>query len=211
MPSAEAEDRGQVERVAERVGDHHGLGLPGHVGRLELRDVQVAGDGVVVDEDGDGAVLDDGRDGGREAGGAGDDLVAGPDASGGRQLVRGQGAQRDEVRGGARVDEQHVPDAEEVGEALLHRGALLAEGEPKIERRADRGLDFLRAEDAGRVGDAVLGRVVGRTRRMIRRQVTGVDRLRICPRQAEDFLANLCGRHEVQRVQGRPAARAAAR
>ena len=69
-------DGAQVERVAQRVRDHDGP-RPRREGRLELATVEVVGRQVDVDEDGHQPVLDDRVDRGREAGGGGDDLVAG--------------------------------------------------------------------------------------------------------------------------------------
>ena len=73
---------------------------------------------VDVDEHGDEPVLHDRVDGRREAGGDGDDLVAGlePPVA---QPRRGQAAERQQVRRRAGVDEDRVPQPEEARELAL--------------------------------------------------------------------------------------------
>ena len=62
----EVGDRVQVERIAERVGDHDGARAVGQ-GRFELRHVDVIRRQFHVDEDRDAAVLNDRVDRGRES------------------------------------------------------------------------------------------------------------------------------------------------
>ncbi len=73
---AEGGDGVEIEDVAEGVGDHDGAGAVA-AGGFELGDVDLVGGQRDVDEDRDEAVLEDGVDRGREAGGDGDDLIAG--------------------------------------------------------------------------------------------------------------------------------------
>lgn len=105
VPAAKFQHGAEVKGVAQRMGDHHGLSLAGHVGGLELLGADIAGRRIVVDEDGDGAELNDRRDGGGETGGDGDDFVAVLDAFVRGELVGRQGREGDEVGGRTGVDE----------------------------------------------------------------------------------------------------------
>ena len=69
--------------------------------------------------------------------------------------------------------------AEEVGEALLHRSAFLAERQPEIQGGADGGLDLFRPKDARGVRYTFLGRIVRRTRGMVSGKMPRVDGLRV--------------------------------
>ncbi len=132
MLLAELEDGGEFEGVAEGVRHHDGLGFPRGIGGIEEGAIGVAGEGFGVDENGDGTALDDGGDGGREAGGDGDDLVAGADALVIGKLVSGERGEGDEVGGRAGIDEEAVLHTYEGSEFLLHGFALGTQGEPEV-------------------------------------------------------------------------------
>jgi glucose-1-phosphate cytidylyltransferase len=133
--AAEGGDGVEVEDVAEGVGDHDRLD-PGGVGGFEEGDVDfVAGEGD-LDEDRDEAVLNDGIDGGGEAGGYGDDLVAGLELAV-AEFWRAEGAESDQIGGGAGVDEAGAAEAEEAGELLFEFFGETSGGEPGVEGAID--------------------------------------------------------------------------
>ena len=186
VASAKFQHGTEIEGVAQRVGDHHGLRFSGGEGGFELIDADVAGGGIVVDEDGHGAGLDDRGDGGGEAGGDGDDFVAGLNAAGRGELVGRERGEGDEVGGGAGVDEERVLHAEERGELGLKRGTLGPERQPEIERGRDGGFDLVFVEDATGVGHGGLAghkgiRVIGTG------AVGAMGERGIFAREAQDF------------------------
>lgn len=73
-------DFGEVIGIAQRVGEHDGLGF-GAYGGFELADVDVVGRDIDIDKDGDSAKLQDGINGGREAGGDANDFIPRLDGS----------------------------------------------------------------------------------------------------------------------------------
>jgi hypothetical protein len=170
VAAAEVDDRAEVERVAQRVGDHDGARAVGD-GRLHRLDVDVVGGQRDVHEHRHEAVLDDRVDGRGEAGGDGDDLVTRlqlPVA----QARRGQGAHGGQVGRRARVDHQRVAQPRGAGQLALEALVLGARGEPAVEARAHEFDDLRRPDQlAGdrhrRVGGIedgrgmALGRVLG--------------------------------------------------
>ena len=74
--AAELQHGSHVEGIAQRVGDHDGLGLAGHEGGVQLLGAEVAGDRIVVEEHGNRAELQNGRNGGGKAGRHRDDFIA---------------------------------------------------------------------------------------------------------------------------------------
>lgn len=182
----------EIEGIAEGVGDHHGLGLAGDVGGLELVGADVAGGGVVVDEDGNRAELDDGGDGRGKPGGHGDNFVAVPDAFVLRQLVRGEGGEGDEVGRRAGIDQQAVLHAKQAGEFLFEGLALGPEGQPKIQRGANGGLDLVLIEHSAGVGDGLAG-LPGGVRGIVTRALSGMHERGVLAGEAEDLGLDVCG------------------
>ena len=124
-------DLAEVERIAEGVGQNDGPGLVGHR-RLDPGRVDIVGRQVDIDEDGHKAVLDGGIDRRREAGRAGDDLVAGLQRPV-PQHRRTQGRGRREVGRRAGVDGQGEPDADILRQPGLERGVEPAGRQPQVE------------------------------------------------------------------------------
>src|SRR5574344_121104 len=128
---AEGGDGLEVERIPEGMGKHHGL-RTGGARRLEPGRVDIGGSEFHIHEHGDGPVLDDRGDGGREPAGDGNHLVAAEDTT----LLeerRSEGREREEVRGGAGIDEKAELRAQIGGEPLLEVAGPMAIGEPKLE------------------------------------------------------------------------------
>ena len=157
VPLAERRDGVEVERVAERVGDHDGAGADA-AGRLQPGAVDVVPGQRDVDEDRDEAVLDDRVHRRREARGDRDDLVAGAETAV-AQPGRGEGCQGEQVRGRAGVHEQGVAMPGGLAQAALERLRLGARGEPEIEAGAHELDHLLLAEHAAAARDARGGRV----------------------------------------------------
>ena len=156
---AERLDLGQVEGVAQGVGEHDRFGLGGD-GRLNEVGVDVVGLHVNVDEHRDGAELHDRVDGGREARGNANDFVAFLDGTL-TELGRSEGAEGDEVGRRAGVDGDQVLDANELGQLGLELGVEPAGGEPAIERSLNHQLQFACADDFAGRGDHRLARLEG--------------------------------------------------
>ena len=150
---AEGEHRAEIERIAQRVGQHDGFCFPRRESGFQLIHAGVSGRRIVVDEHGDTPVLDDGSDGGGKSGGAGDDLVSGPDALVIRKLVGRKAGECNQVGRRSRIDEKTVFDAEECGEFALESLAFGAKREPEIKSRGDSGFDLVLRENAAGVGD----------------------------------------------------------
>ena len=142
-------DLGQVEGVAQGVGEHDGLGLGGDGGFNEAG-VDVVGLHVDVDEDRDGAELHDRVHGGRETRSHANHFITFLDGAL-AQFRRGEGAEGDQVGRRARVDGDQVLDADELGQLTLELRVEAAGGEPAVERGFDHKLQLARADDlAGR-------------------------------------------------------------
>ena len=116
-----------------------------------------------VDEHRHGAVLHDRRHGRREAGGHGDDLVAGQYASLAQAFAR-ERHEGEQVGRRPRVHEQAVRQPEQGAELALEACGVAAVGEPEVEGGVDQVAELLGAEDATTVGHAGPARheVVGR-------------------------------------------------
>ena len=142
---AESRDRVEIEDVAEGVGDHDGLD-PGTVGLLKERGVDLEAGDSDVEEDGHEAVLEDRVDRSREARGDGDDLIAGLELAVAK-LGRAQRGERDQVRGGAGVDQRGRPDADKAGKFALKLLRPAAGGEPGVEARLDDRADIFGVDD----------------------------------------------------------------
>ena len=95
--TAELEDVGDREGIAQGVGDHDGLGFAGRIGGFQLLAADVSCGRVVIDKDGDGSGLDDRRNGGRKPCGDRDNFIAGLDAFVRRQLVGGECGEGNEI------------------------------------------------------------------------------------------------------------------
>jgi hypothetical protein len=154
---AERRDGVEVERVSERVGDHHGPRAIAHRS-LEPADIDVVLGQGDVHEHGHEPVLQDRVHRGGEAGGYRDHLVARtqPPVA---QAGRGQRGEREQVRRRAGVHEQGVAMAGDGAELALEGGRLRPGGEPEVEARADELDDLLLAEHAPRAGNVRRGRV----------------------------------------------------
>ena len=96
-----------------------------------------------------GAVLHDRVDGRGKPGRHGDDFVAGLDAPV-LELGRGERGERDEVGRGAGVDQQHVLQAEEFGQARLELLGIAARRQPEVERGIHQVHQLLLIEVAAR-------------------------------------------------------------
>ena len=143
----------QVKGVAERVRNHHGLGLIGER-CLKLGHIDVVLRNADVHKDRNRAVLDDGRDRGREAAGHGDHFIAAlhPALA---ELRGGQRHEGEEVRARTRVYERHIGDAQVLAELLLKEIAVATGGQPELQDGIRRIHHLLVVVDAGRVGNAV--------------------------------------------------------
>ena len=160
----------------------------GRDGRAQLVRIGVVVAQADVHEDRHQAVLHDRRHGAGEAGGHGDDLVAGLEAPL-AELGRGERRQGHQVRRRAGVDEQGVREAEVVGDARLELLGEAAGGEVEVEAGVDQVAQLLLAEHAAGVAHRV---AVGVERR---RRVA----LPVVPaHQLEDLAAG--GRRVVPRV-----------
>jgi len=184
---AEGEDGAEIKGIAQGVSHHHSLGLSGDEGGLKLFHAGVTGLGVVVDEDGHRALLENGRNRRREAGGDGDDLVAGLDALVVRQLMRGERGEGDEICGRARIYEQAVFHAKQGCEFLFEGFAFGPEGEPEIEGRANGSLNFVGRKDAACVGYHGLAGSERRPRGIVAGAIRGMDEGGILAGETEDF------------------------
>ena len=152
MPPAEVGDRGTVERIAERVGEHHGPRLVA-AGRLEAIHVDVVG-GVCfrmldVDEHGHAVGLQDRVDRRGETRGDGDHLVAGLDGLG-QEFVRREGRQGEQIRTRPGVHEACAPRAHAGGEPFFKLLREPPRREPEVERTIDEVLDLLLVKHAAR-------------------------------------------------------------
>ena len=157
---AEAFDFPEVEGISQRVGEEDCFGLARDIGRFQLVGSGVGSQGIHVNKDRHAAVLDDGRRRGGKSRGGGDDLVAGTDAPL-LELVGREGRKSDQVCGRARVDQEAIPDAEELREFPLERGAFRSQRKPEVEHARDARLDLLGAIDACGVGNHRLARGEG--------------------------------------------------
>ena len=77
---AKIDDGREVERISQGMGENDGFGFWGE-GCLHLFHFAVQSCGVVINEDRDKTILQDGRDGRWEAGGDGNDFIAGFEAA----------------------------------------------------------------------------------------------------------------------------------
>ena len=143
----------QVKGVAERVRNHHGLGLLGER-CLKLGHIDVVLRNADVHKDRNRAVLDDGRDRGREAAGHGDDLIAAlhPTLA---ELRGGQRHEGEEVRTRTRVHERHIGDTQVLAELLLKEIAVATGGQPELQDGIRRIHHLLVVVDTGRVGNTI--------------------------------------------------------
>ncbi len=127
--------RAEIERIAERVRDHDSP-RPRRQRGVQLHGIDVVRRHVHVEKHRDQPILNDRIDGRRKAGRDGDDFIAGPKLAV-AELGRRQARQRDEIRGGAGVDKQRVPQAPPLGERPFELGGESSGGEPKVERAID--------------------------------------------------------------------------
>ena len=81
MLLAERRDGGEIEGVAQRVGHHHRFGAAGGERRFKLVHARVERLRIIVDEHRHRARLEDRRDGCGKTGRAGDDRIAGQEAT----------------------------------------------------------------------------------------------------------------------------------
>ncbi len=151
VPAAELADRRQVERVSERVGDHHRAGAVGHR-RFERIDVDVVGGQRDVHEHRHQVVLDDRVDGGREARRDGDHLVPRPQPAV-AQLGRAERRQREQVGGRPRVHQQCVAMPRDLAQTALEHRGLRPCGEPEVQAGANQFDHLLGAEHPPGCGD----------------------------------------------------------
>ena len=174
--TAELENGGDREGIAQGVGDHDGLGFAGRIRGLQLLGADISRGRVVIDKYGDGSGLNDRRNGGRKPCGDGYDLIAGLDAFVRRQFVGSECGEGNQISRRAGVDKQRVADAEECGEFLLEGLAFRAEREPEIQRGRDSGLHFVFSEDATSVRNETLPRNKRRALGVVAREVGAVKR-----------------------------------
>ena len=131
--TAKLENGSDRKGIPQGMGDHDGLGFAWRIGGLQLLGADISCGRVVIDKDGDGSGLDDRRNRGWEACRDRNHFIAGLNALVRRQLVGGERGEGDEIGGGAGIDEQRVPDAEERGEFFLEGLALGPKCEPEIQ------------------------------------------------------------------------------
>jgi hypothetical protein len=130
--TAELEDGSDREGIAQSVGYHDGLCFARRVCSLQLLGADVSSGRIVIDKDGDGSRLNNRRNRGRKPCGDRYNFIAELDAFVRWQLVSGECGEGDEIGGGAGIDEQRVPDAEERGEFFLEGLTLGTKREPEI-------------------------------------------------------------------------------
>ncbi len=145
VTSRHLEDAIDVERVPERVGQDD-RPRPGADRLLEKLRVEVVGRELDVEEDRHETVLEDRVEGRRETGRARDDLVARlqPTLA---EHRRGQRRQREEVRRGARVDEERETDSHGTRDGTLELVREPPGGQPEVERGVDEMPDVVGVED----------------------------------------------------------------
>ena len=95
--AAKLKNTGDVERISQCMGDHHGLGLSLPECGLQLVCADVASDGIVINEDGDRSILKNRGNGRGESCSHRDHFVPGHDPFVRRKLVRGEGGESDEI------------------------------------------------------------------------------------------------------------------
>ena len=152
VPLAEVGDRGTVERITERMGEHHRPRLVA-LGRLEAIHVDVIG-GLCfwmldVNEHGHAVVLQDRVDRRRETRGHGDHLVAGLQGLG-QEFVRREGRQGEQIRTRPGVHEARATHAHASGESFFKFLGEPPRGEPEVERTIDEVFDLRGIEHAAR-------------------------------------------------------------
>ena len=135
------QDRLQVHRHAEGVGEDHRVAATVPDGRHGLANVDIQGCGVVVNQHRLVAKVQDRRQSGREA------AAAGEHARAFRQIQAGQGQQ---VGAATRVDGQRVWHTDIGGVLGLEGGILVAGRQPVPGHDAVDGGPLLVAEDAAR-------------------------------------------------------------
>ena len=128
---AQCDDDFQVERVAQGVGQHDGLGLVGD-GRFDFRGIDIVGAQFDVDKHRYRAIAEDRIDGGREAGGNANDFIARLDRAC-TQFRRGQRHERHQIGRRTGVDGHQKFHADELGQALFELVVETAGGQPGVQ------------------------------------------------------------------------------
>ena len=185
MAAAKAQHRAQVKGVAEGMGHHHGLGLTGLVGRLQLVHPQVGCGWIGVYEHRRAAVLEDWRHGGGEARSTGDHLIAWAQPPLWIDQRRHQGTEGHQVGGGARIHQQAGAHPQKRRQFLLKGVAFRPQGEPEVQAACHRSLHLVLPEDTPGIGNR--SAVVGSTVRVVARPKAAMGRAGIAAAQRQDL------------------------
>ena len=135
----------EIERIAERVGDHDRLGLR-RDRFLEAVGAHVVSRDVHIHEYRNEAVLKGRIHGSREPRGAGEHLVPRLERTS-FQRVRREGGERQQVGGGSGIGGERVPQAEEGPQLGLKSLVEAAGGEPEIQGAIHQGAHVLGPAD----------------------------------------------------------------
>ena len=131
MAFADVGDGRQIERIAQRMGEHDRSGLV-RDRRGQSIHVHIKGLKIDIHEHRNAAVLHDRRDGCRETGGDGQHFGARRDALV-AQFVRGQGGEGEEVRRRPGHCKPRLGETEMFRQIALELFCVTACGQPKIE------------------------------------------------------------------------------
>ncbi len=140
----------EVEGVAQRMGNHDGLGLGGNC-RFYGGGIDVVGGDVHIDEDRYCAGLKNGVDRGGESSGDGNDFIAGLYGPG-AQLRGRQGGEGNQVGRGSGIDGQKVLDAQVAGHAAFKFRIESSRCQPAIQAGRHHVLQFRGTNDLARNG-----------------------------------------------------------